>query len=532
VRIRDLDTGLAVGDTLADAHGDVVWANDGRHLFYTVIDVNHRPQAVKLHRLGTEQDRDTLVYEEADPGFFVGVSLTESRRFVVVDTHDHTTSESWLVPADEPDATPRLVVPRERDVEYDVTHHGERLLVRTNADGAEDFKLVEAPIEQPGRESWRDLVAHVPGRLIVSFEVFSGHLVRLERENALPRIVVSDLESGAEHVIEHHEAAYRLALDNGYEFDTTRLRFEYSSPTTPARVYDYDMRSRERTLRKEQSVPSGHDPSRYVTRRLLAPAPDGEQIPVTVLELRDTPHDGSAPLLIYGYGAYGISMPASFSTNRLSLVDRGFVYAIAHVRGGMERGYRWYREGKLEHKTNSFTDFIAVAEHLVAEGYTSAGRIAAHGASAGGMLMGAIANMRPDLFAAVVAEVPFVDVLSTMCDETLPLTPPEWNEWGDPLHDPQAHARIRDYSPYDNVRAQDYPAILATGGVSDPRVTYWEPAKWVARLRELRTNDAPLLLKINLAAGHGGASGRFERLEEIALAYAFVIRQLAPDRMA
>jgi oligopeptidase B len=313
-------------------------------------------------------------------------------------------------------------------------------------------------------------------------------------------------------------------MDGGYEFVTDLLRFTYSSMTTPSEVWDYDLATRGRTMRKRQEVPSGHDPSAYVTRRLLAPAGDGETVPISLICRKDFPRDGSAPCLLYGYGAYGMSIPASFSTNALSLVDRGFVYAIAHVRGGKDKGYRWYKDGKREKKVNSFTDFIAAGDYLARQGFTSRGRIVAQGGSAGGMLMGAIANMAPDLFLGVIAEVPFVDVLTTMLDASLPLTPPEWPEWGNPIESAEAYRTIAAYSPYDNVKAQPYPHILALAGLTDPRVTYWEPAKWVAKLRELKTGDRLLLLRTNMDAGHAGASGRFERLKEVALAYAFALK--------
>ncbi|MDH3581547.1 MAG: prolyl oligopeptidase family serine peptidase, partial [Hyphomicrobiales bacterium] len=313
-------------------------------------------------------------------------------------------------------------------------------------------------------------------------------------------------------------------ISPGYEFDTTTLRFTYSSMTTPAQVFDYDMETRERTLRKTQEVPSGHDPDDYVTRRVMAPAHDGESVPVSLLYHKETPLDGTAPLLLYGYGAYGISIPAAFSTNCLSLVDRGFVYALTHIRGGKDKGYRWYKDGKLANKTNTFADFISAGDYLAKKKFTARGNIVAHGGSAGGMLMGAVANMAPDLFRGIIAEVPFVDVLATMLDDTLPLTPPEWLEWGNPIHSREEYERIAAYSPYDNVKAQDYPAILALSGLTDPRVTYWEPAKWIARLRARKTDTNLTLLKTNMGAGHGGASGRFDRLKEVALAYAFALK--------
>jgi len=523
IRVRDLATGMDLPDHVPEVQGEIVWAADSASFFYTVLDEHHRPCRVLRHRLGDDPATDAIVYEERDPGFFVGIGLSESRRFLIIDAHDHTTSEVHVHDMTAPDAPIRCIAPRERDVRYDVSHEGERFLILTNADGAEDFKIVEAPTATPGRAQWRDVVGHRPGTFILGMILFRGRMVRLERVEGLPRIVVTDLSDASEHVVAFDEEAYELGVVPGYEFDTRTLRFAYSSPTTPKRIYDYDMATRERVLRKEQEIPSGHDPERYVTRRLFAESRDGERVPITVLHARSTPIDGSAPLLLYGYGAYGHAMPAGFTPNRFSLVDRGFIHATAHVRGGTERGYRWYLEGRRETKVNTFHDFIAAAEHLINEGYTAKGRIAAHGGSAGGMLVGAVANMRSDLFHAVVGEVPFVDVLSTMSDADLPLTPPEWPEWGNPIEDADAYRTILGYSPYDNVRAQAYPHILATGGLTDPRVTYWEPAKWVARLRELKTDDNLVLLKTNMEAGHGGASGRLERLKEVALVYAFML---------
>ena len=568
LRVKDLDTGRRLDDVIERCSDAFEWAADGRTFFYTLLDDNHRPCKVFRHRLGDDPAGDALVYEEPDAGFFLNVAATESRRFIVIDAHDHVTSEVWLVDASRPGDAPVLVAAREPGIEYDISHHGDRLIILTNAGGAEDFKIVEtplralaiphqrSPLEQgrsvprppatpveapaiprsgiaerppqrspasPGRAHWTDLVPHRPGVLIVGFEVFAHWLVRLERENALPRIVVRDLESGEEHAIAFEEEAYSLGLVPGYEFETDTLRFTYSSMTTPEHVFDYDMRTRERTVRKVQEVPSGHDPADYVTRRIMAPSHDGEAVPVSLLHRRDTPIDGSAPLLLYGYGSYGMSMPASFGITRLSLVDRGFVYAIAHVRGGTERGYAWYTNGKLAKKTNTFHDFIAAARALVEHGFTRRGRIAIHGGSAGGLLVGACANMAPELFHAVIAEVPFVDVLNTICDDTLPLTPPEWPEWGNPIESEAACERIAAYSPYDNVEAKDYPHIIATAGLTDPRVTYWEPAKWVAKLRATKTDDRLLLLHTNMEAGHGGAAGRFDRLKETALVYAFVL---------
>jgi oligopeptidase B len=523
INVKDLASGVLLPDTIEEAQGSLAWANDGRTLFYVTLDEEHRPSKVYRHRLGDDPAADALVYEEPDPGFFVGLGKTESDRFIVISAHDHTTSEARVIDAAAPESAPVLVAPRERGLEYDVSDHGGRFLILTNADGAIDFKIVEAPIAAPGSAQWRDLVPHKPGRLILGLEVFKGYLVRLEREAGLPRIVVTAWDSGEEHAIAFDEEAYSLGLVPGYLYDTASLRFAYSSLTTPQQIYDYDMATRERALRKEQEVPSGHDPDDYVARRILARAHDGEEVPVSLVYRKTTPLDGSAPLLLYGYGSYGMATPAGFSTNRFSLIDRGFVYAIAHIRGGTDKGYGWYLDGKLDKKTNTFRDFIAAAEALIGQGFTRAGQIVGHGGSAGGLLMGAVANLRPDLFRGIIAEVPFVDVLTTMCDKDLPLTPPEWPEWGNPLESVEAYRTIAAYSPYDNVTAKDYPAILATAGLTDPRVTYWEPAKWVARLRASKTDDNLLLLKTVMTAGHGGASGRFDKLHEVALSYAFAL---------
>jgi oligopeptidase B len=527
-RIRDLDDGAELADVLPEVAGGAVWTADSSAFYYVRLDAQHRPSRVYRHRLGTQASEDALVYESHDPGFFVTIGKLQSGRFAEISIHDHETAESWLLDLDCADAEPRLVAGRETSVRYEVEHHpaigGEpALFILTNADGAEDFKIVTAPLATPGRAHWRDLVPHRPGVFILSFVVLADWLVRLEREDGLPRIVVRHLRDGEEHAIAFPEEAYSLGMSAGYEFATNILRFTYSSMTTPAEVWDYDLAARTRVLRKRQEVPSGHDPANYVTRRLLAPAKDGETVPISLVHRKELRPDGTAPGLVYGYGAYGMAIPAAFSTNRLSLVDRGFIYAIAHIRGGTEKGWRWYREGKLAAKPNTFDDFIAVTEHLAAQGWIAPGKAVAHGGSAGGMLIGAVANKRPDLYAGMIAEVPFVDVLNTMLDDTLPLTPPEWPEWGNPIADAAAFRTILSYSPYENVRAQAYPAMLVLAGLTDPRVTYWEPAKWVARLRATQTGRRLLALRTNLEAGHGGAAGRFERLKEVALAYAFAI---------
>ncbi|MEZ5900674.1 MAG: S9 family peptidase [Hyphomicrobiaceae bacterium] len=523
IRVKDLASGQTLADAIPDTRGALVWGDDSRTIYYVRVDANHRPLYVYRHILGTPASDDVLIYEEKDIGFYVGVSATQSQRFITIDVHDHETSEVYILDATDPKAKPRLVAPRSKGHQYVVEHNGDRLIITTNSQGAEDFRVVETPVTSPGMDSWREIVPHKPGRLIIDVNVYARHMSRLEREDGLPRIVITRFEDGAEHAIEFDEEAYALGMSDGYEYATTNLRFVYSSMTTPAETYDYDMETRARTLRKRQEVPSGHNPQDYVTRRLFATAPDGESVPITLLYKKDTPLDGSAPVLLYGYGAYGISMPAAFSTGRLSLVDRGFIYAIAHIRGGKDKGYRWYTAGKMKHKVNTFTDFIAAGEYLVAQGFTRRGRIVAQGGSAGGMLMGAVANMAPDLFLGIIAEVPFVDVLNTMLDKDLPLTPPEWPEWGNPITSAEEFAAIRAYSPYENVAHHPYPHILAVAGLTDPRVTYWEPAKWVAKLRVNSSSDNLILLKTNMGAGHGGASGRYEALKDTALTYAFAL---------
>jgi oligopeptidase B len=523
IRVRDWATKSDLDDLVGETDGAVVWSKDGKSFFYVKLDDNHRPMQVWRHRLGTPQADDILVYEEKDSGWFTHIHESSSGRFCVIAGGDHETSEQRLVDLVNEEAKPRLVAAREKGVQYSVADRDDKLFILTNADGAIDFKIVVAALIFPARVTWRDLIPHREGIYIIDMELYAGYLVRLERANALPAIVIRDLKSDDEHAIAFDEAAYSLDTMGSYEFDTTNLRFSYSSMTTPSEVYDYDMADRARTLRKRQEIPSGHNPADYVTTRIMATSHDGAEVPVSILHRRDLARDGRAPLLLYGYGAYGMAMPASFSTNRLSLVDRGFVYAIAHVRGGSDKGWGWYLDGKREKKTNTFDDFAAAGRALIEAKYTSAKRIVGHGGSAGGMLMGAAANRAGELFAGIVAEVPFVDVLNTMLDDTLPLTPPEWPEWGNPIASEKDFKTILSYSPYDNVAAKDYPAILAMAGLTDPRVTYWEPAKWIARLRATMRGGGPVLLRTNMGAGHGGASGRFHRLDEVAIAYAFAL---------
>ena len=523
IRVREWQSGRDFDDVVEETDGAVVWATDCKSFFYVKLDDNHRPMQVWRHRLGTGQADDVLVYEEQDIGWFTHIHESTSGRFCVISGGDHETSEQRLIDLAHPEDEPRLVAPREMGVQYSLADRGDELFILTNADEAIDFKIVTAPLAAPARANWRDLVPHRAGIYVLDHDLYSGHLVRLERANALPAIIIRDLTTGEEHAIAFDEAAYSLDTMGSYEFDTKNLRFSYSSMTTPSEIYDYDMAKRTRTLRKRQEIPSGHNPADYVTTRIMARAQDGAEVPISLLHRREFLRDGRAPLLLYGYGSYGHAIPASFNAGRLSLVDRGFVYAIAHIRGGTDKGWGWYLDGKREKKTNTFDDFSACARALIDAKYTSTKRMVGHGGSAGGMLMGAVANRSGDLFAGIVAEVPFVDVLNTMLDDQLPLTPPEWPEWGNPIESEKDFRTILGYSPYDNVAAKSYPAVLAMAGLTDPRVTYWEPAKWIARLRATMSGGGPVMLRTNMGAGHGGASGRFNRLDEVAIVYAFAL---------
>jgi oligopeptidase B len=523
LRVRDIDTGVDLDDAIDNCTGHLVWTRDSQGFLYVSLDENHRPCRVFLHRIGTPASADVQIFEEADPGWFINIGATRLGALAVISVHGHDASEALVVDLANPSATPRLIAARQPGLRYNVMDHGDRFFIRANGDGAEDFKIVAAPKDDPRVANWREFIPHRRGRLIEATALFKDFLVRLEREDGTPRIVVHELATGEEHAIRFEAETYFLGFENVFEFDTPILRFGFSAMNCPKETYDYDMKLRQRMLRKKQMAPKDFEPSAYVTRRIFALAADGESVPISLLHRRETPIDGTAPLLIYGYGAYGHVIDASFSTNRLSLVDRGFVYAIAHIRGGTDKGWRWYEEGKLARKANTFDDFIAATRHLIAQRFAAADRVVAHGGSAGGMLMGAIANRAPRLYAGIIADVPFVDVLNTMLDPSLPLTPPEWLEWGNPILDAEAFDTIRGYCPYDNVEAQDYPAILALAGLTDPRVTYWEPAKWIARLRAVATGGGPFLLKTNMASGHAGASGRFDQLEDVALAYAFAL---------
>ncbi|WP_371397529.1 S9 family peptidase [Fretibacter rubidus] len=514
--------------------GGLEWARDNRTIFWVERDENQRPYAVFAKDVMDADDTPRLVYREDDPGFFVSISESDSGRYIEISSHNHTTSEIHRIPSGTPTAAPQCIAARKTGHEYSVSERPdpvtgeETLYIHTNKDGAVDFQIMVADSKNPDIATWKPLIPHQPGQLILGMEAYANHLVYMVREDALPIVYIRDLRSGDTHSIAFDEAAYALGLSGGFEFDTPWLRYSYSSPTTPRQVFDYNMDTREKRLRKTQLIPSGHDASHYKTERFSITVRDGQAVPVTLLYHRDTPPNADSPCLLYGYGSYGITIPAGFSTSRLSLVDRGFVYAIAHIRGSQAKGYQWYLDGKMEKKINTFNDYVDVGRALIAQGKTSEGKIIAHGGSAGGLLVGAAVNQAPEVFAGVIAAVPFVDVLNTMSDDSLPLTPPEWPEWGNPIEDEDAYDRLLSYSPYDQVREKTYPPMLITGGLTDPRVTYWEPAKWAAKLRDHQNGNAPILLKINMDAGHQGQSGRYDSLKEVATEYAFAVSVAAP----
>ncbi|HYF53775.1 MAG TPA: prolyl oligopeptidase family serine peptidase, partial [Salinarimonas sp.] len=522
IRVRDLATGVDLADTIPDATGRVVWAQDGRSFLYLRLDEAHRPARVLRHRLETDPATDELLHEERDPAWLLTLGETGSGAFATITARRSDDSEVRIVDLARAGGAARLVAPRRDGLRVELDHAGEVFVIRTNAGGAEDFKLVAAPVDAPDEAGWRDLVPHRPGVTIMAHRCAGAHVARLERSEAATRLVVSPLGAGAEATVPVGAGVAALSFEPTLEPGT--IRFSVSTPVQPREVHDLEPASRATVLVKRETPARVPDPDAYLVARLEARAPDGERVPVSVVHRRDLVRDGSAPLLLYAYGSYGWSVQPGFAPERLPLLDRGFVYAIAHVRGGTERGQRWYREAKFEKKPNTFNDFIACAEMLAQEGYTAPGRIVAQGRSAGGMLVGAVANLRPDLFAGIVADVPFVDVLNTTLDDTLPLTPTEWSEWGNPIRDPGAFRAIAAYSPYDNVRPGLYPPILATAGIADPRVTYWEPAKWIARLRATATAGGPFLLKTDMAAGHAGRGGRLESLAANALEIAFALR--------
>jgi oligopeptidase B len=530
LRFRDLGTGTDLDGEISGVYYSSAWSSDSRTFFYTKTDDAMRPWQIWRHRIG-DTEPDELTYQEDDERFFVSVGLTRSERFVIIDAESKMTSEVHFLDASQPEGALGIIEPRRQGIEYSVDHatHPERgdiWLILTNDDGAENFAVVEAPVGEPGRANWRPLVPHRPEVRLDSVDAFAGHVVVSERERALERLRIITWSDGVQHVIEQPEPVYSLSGASNPEFSTSTVRFGYTSLVTPSSTIEYEIATRSRQVIKQQQVLGGYDSGQYLTERLWARAADGTEVPISLVCRRDLPRDGSAPCLLYGYGAYEITIDPTFSSLRLNLLERGFVFAIAHIRGGGELGRKWYEDGKLLRKKTTFTDFIACAEHLIHQGYTSAGHLAIRGGSAGGLLMGAVTNMRPDLWRAVVAEVPFVDCLTTRLDETLPLTITEWEEWGNPADDAEAYAYMRSYSPVDNVETKAYPTMYVSGGLNDPRVGFWEPAKWVAKLRATRTDDAVLVLKTEMDAGHGGPSGRYEAWKDEAHVQAFILAAL------
>ncbi|MGA2212657.1 MAG: S9 family peptidase [Bryobacteraceae bacterium] len=522
IQVKNLGTGELLPDRIANTYYTLEWANDNRTFFYTVLDAAKRPYRAFRHELGALSD--TLVYQEDDARFNLSLRKTRSRRFLFIDLSSPLTSESRYLEAGDPRGEFRVLLPRCQGIEYDGSHHGDYFYIRTN-DQAKNFRLMRTDVSNPSADT---LGTVIPARADVTIEgvdPFEDHIVVYERERGLETICIRDASGAFSHYVEFPDPVYTVGANGNVEYKTNVLRFNYSSLVTPASVFDYDVRTRQRELKKQYEVRGGHDASQYQSERIFARAPDGVEVPISLVYRTGFLRSGLSPLLLYGYGAYGHSIDPAFSSARLSLLDRGFVFAIAHVRGGAEMGEEWHDQGRLLHKKNTFTDFIACAEHLLAARYTATDRIAIMGGSAGGLLVGAVLNLRPELFHAAIAKVPFVDALNTMLDSTLPLTIAEYEEWGNPEQE-EFYRYIRSYSPYDNVAPRDYPAMLVTAGLNDPRVSYWEPAKWVAKLRALKQDSNLLLLKTDLGSGHFGPSGRYEGIKEVAFDYAFLLRAM------
>ncbi len=522
IKIYNIDCEQDLPDILTNTTDSISWSSCGCYIFYIALDTNHRPYRVMRHCLGSPQSDDTIIYENNKTGYFLSIDSSRSGRFIFINQHDHETSEIWVIDASFPLSPAYLCLPACIGVQYSIDDDmsRDRFIILTNENSATDFKLMTCSTDGSNH---KDLILHHPGSLILDMVCYEHYLVWLVRENALEQIKILCFETGKVSQITFDEETYDLNLHSGFEYSVDSCRFSYSSMTRPQQIFDYDMKTHKRILCYEQIIPHGHEPSNYISKRFWADASDGSKIPISLLYHKDTALDGTAPLLLYGYGAYGITIPASFSANRLSLVDRGFIYAIAHIRGSMALGYDWFLAGRCRYKQNSFSDFIESAQSLIQAGFVQKGRITIHGGSAGGLLIGAVINQSPGLFCGAVAEVPFVDSLNTMLDATLPLTPPEWPEWGNPITSIEDYHTIASYAPYETIKPMSYPHVLATAGLTDPRVTYWEAAKWVARLRDRRIDDGLTLLHIEMDAGHGGHSGRFHRLRETSLIYSFIL---------
>ncbi|HUJ41187.1 MAG TPA: S9 family peptidase [Candidatus Acidoferrales bacterium] len=522
LQVKDLGAGRLLEDRIEHVT-TVAWAADGKTIFYTVEDDAKRSYRLYRHRLGTPAAGDALVYEETDERFRLAVGRSRSRRLLMLESSSHTASEWRVLAADAPEGEWRTVAERQPEHEYEVDHHGDRLYIRSNRTGR-NFALFSAPLENPWPDHWTEVIPHRPEVMLAGMDFFAEHSVLYERKEGLPRMRVTDLRSGEWHEIEFPEPAYFATGGENFEFDTRVLRFVYESMVTPRSIIDYDMTTRERRLRKQTEVLGGYEPSEYVTERLTAAARDGTHIPISIAYRRGRPRDGGGPMLLVGYGSYGYPLPVTFNANRVSLMDRGFAIGLAHVRGGGEMGKPWHDQGRMLNKRNTFTDFIAVADYLVAEKYAARKKLAIHGGSAGGLLIGAVLNMRPDVCGLALLHVPFVDVINSMLDSALPLTVGEFEEWGNPQN-AEEYAYMKTYCPYTNLEARAYPPMLVRTSLNDSQVMYWEPAKYTARLRTLKTDANPLLLKVNMAAGHGGASGRYDALREVAYDYAFLLRE-------
>ena len=522
IHVKNLTTGKMLVDAIPNTYYSLEWGNDNETFFYTVLDAAKRPYKVYRHTLGVK--RNTLVCHETDERFTVELEKTRSRAYILINIGSSLTSEVRYIKADHPKGRFATLLPRVQETEYDVTHRGDSWFIRTN-EGAKTFRLIEAPVKDPSRANWKEVMAARPDATIEGVTAFKDELVTEERDRGLIKIRIQNFSTGNTHYIEFTEPVYTASIGANAEYDTKLLRFNYTSLVTPNSVFDYNMATRERELRKQQPVLGGYDPTKYQSERIYATAPDGVKVPISLVYRKGLVQNGRAPMLLYGYGAYGISMDPTFSSDRLSLLDRGLIYAIAHIRGGADLGKPWHEDGRILKKKSTFTDFIACAEYLIAEQYTSSDRLAIMGGSAGGLLMGAVTNMRPDLFAVVVAKVPFVDALNTMLDASLPLTVGEYEEWGNP-NEKQFYDYIKSYAPYENVAPKDYPTMLVTAGLNDPRVSYWEPAKWTAKLRAMKKDNHLLLLKTNMGSGHFGSSGRYEYIKETAFDYAFLLDAL------
>jgi oligopeptidase B len=520
--VKNLSTGDLLADVIPNVTENLAWGNDNRTLFYGKQDeTTLRQHQIWRHLVGTDPTTDELVYQEDDETFSVYIFKTKSKKYLMLVSAQTITHEYRYLDADKPGGEFKVFLPRQRGHEYQVDHIDDRFIIRTN-DHARNFRLMTTPVSRPGRTDWREVIPHRDEVYLGDFDLFKDYLVLEERARGLTQIRVVPWSGSGAHYLEFAEPAYRADLGANMELDTKIVRFSYASMKTPQSIYDYDMATRDRTLLKQEEVLGGFDSDDYITERLYSVASDGAEVPLSLLYRKGLKKDGRNPMLLYGYGSYGASIDAAFASPRLSLVDRGFVFAIAHIRGGQELGRQWYDDGKLLKKKNTFTDFIACAEYLIQQGFTRADKLFAMGRSAGGLLMGAVSNLRPDLFKGIVAEVPFVDVVTTMLDASIPLTTGEYDEWGEP-NQKEFYDYMLSYSPYDNVERKDYPAMLITGGLHDSQVQYWEPAKWVAKLREHKTDHNPLLLKTNMEAGHGGASGRFRRHQETAFSYVFLL---------